>query len=392
MNNKLIAIAVAAAVTVPVLAQAEVKVYGKVQAEYNVEDRDCTGCDSKQGIDDAAGRSRIGIKAKEKLGGGLTAFAKIEFRIDPADQQASGTNGTLNSASGVSGGGTGLTGALGQRDAHVGIKGSWGSIAVGSFNSPYKTAGGVKWDPWTATHLQARRGGGMSGGAGIGGHNGFMRNTIYYTSPNMNGFKVQFALSPDETNMGGTENTSSADNDWSLAVQYKNGPWHAIFAHNRNNNSGNSAVSDDETLTKVGLRWKSGNHTLAGQYEWINNADRSNTGAQVGFQTAAGPAPSQYSRIKDWNNGGQADGDIFWLNYQFKSGNNIFTVSYGETDSDNTAANGDENDTQYWAAGIIHKFSKGTRVFGGYTQTDTDASSIRDADRDAWTVGLRYDF
>jgi predicted porin len=379
MNKKLLTLAVAAAVAAPMVAQADVKVYGRLQAEYNVEDRDCNGCDSQQGIDDHAGQSRFGIKATEKLGGGLTAFTKAEFRLDPSHHNTSGTNGNSS----------GATGTVGARDMSVGIKGSWGSIAAGSFHSPYKTAGGVKWDPWTATHLQARRGGGMSGGAGIGGHNGFMRNALYYSSPNINGFSVQFAISPDETNSGANNGTSS-DNDYSLAVQYKNGPWHAIFAHNRNNSSNASAASgDDETLTKLGLRWKQGNHTVAGQYEWINDADVANTGTQVGNQAGAA---SQYSRIKDWNNGGQADGDIFWLNYQFKSGNNIFTASYGQTDSDGTGANSDENDTTYWAAGIIHKFSKKTRIFGGYTATNTDASSTRDADRDAWTIGLRKDF
>ncbi|MGD9000821.1 MAG: porin, partial [Granulosicoccaceae bacterium] len=165
MNKQHLAMAVAAAMFAPTVASADVTVYGRVQAEYNIEDRDCTGCDSVQSVDDNGGMSRLGVKFSEKLGGGLTAFGKAEFRIDPADNNSVGTNGDAASVSG----------ALGQRDIHAGIKGSWGSLAAGSFHSPYKTAGGVKWDPWAATHLQARRAGGMTGGAGIGGHNGFMR-------------------------------------------------------------------------------------------------------------------------------------------------------------------------------------------------------------------------
>jgi len=368
MNKQLLSIAVAAALVAPSFASADVKLYGRAQVEYSIEDDDAAGQDSVQSVDDNGGQSRIGVKFSEKLGGGLKAFGKVEFRIDPADNNQSGTNG--NAAS--------ISGALGQRDSHVGIKGSWGSIAAGSFHAPYKTAGGVKWDPWTATHLQARRAGGMSGGPGIGGHNGFMRNAIYYTSPNVNGFKVQFAISPDETNGAGTRNDSDdSDNDYSVAVQYKNGPWHAIFAHNRNNVA---SPGDDETLTKVGLRWKHGAWTLAGQYETIDDADRTNAGGTPGLN-------NRYA------GGAGEDSDIFWLNAQYKHGNNIFTASWGETDVD--VSNASDYDHTYWAVGVIHKFSKKTRIFGGYTQTDGDNNATNASgrdDRDAWTVGIRKDF
>ena len=376
MDKKLLALAVSAAMMAPAAASAGVKVYGIAQAEYNVEDRD--GGDSQQGIDDSAGRSRIGFKFSEKLGGGLTAFGKVEFRIDPADSNGGGTDGdgsdkgdTATGNVQNSGKRAALTGALGARDAFVGLKGSFGSITLGSHNSPYKTAGGVKWDPWTATHLQARRAGGMSGGTGIGGHNGFMRNSVYYTSPKVNGFQVKFAIAPDETNSSATDNNNDdSDNDYSLAVEYKNGPWHAIFAHNRNNSD---ATAGDETLTKVGLRWKSGAHTIAGQYEDIDDANRVDSGGAPG----AGKGGTAY-RINKGN-----DGDVIWLNYQFKAGNNIFTASWGETEDDDA-----NQENEYWAAGIIHKFSKKTRIFGGYTETDSD----RSADRDAWTIGIRQDF
>jgi len=366
MDKKILVAAVAAAMMAPSFASADVKLYGIAQVEYNVEDDDGAGQDSVQSVDDDGVRSRIGVKFSEKLGGGLKAFGKFEWALDPADSNTSGT-------------GAGLA----ARDQHVGIKGSWGSIAAGSFHAPYKTAGGVKWDPWTATHLQARRAGGMTGGAGIGGTNGFMRNAIYYTSPNVNGFKVQFAISPDETNAAATRNDSDdSDNDYSLAVQYKNGPWHAIVAHNRNNVPSTTNGGDDETLTKVGLRWKQGAWTLAGQYEVVSDADRAATGGTPGLGNAYRP-------------GAGDDADVFWLNAQYKHGNNIFTASWGETDVDVSGA--DDYDHTYWAVGVIHKFSKKTRIFGGYTQTDGDNDSTTGGgsgqdDRDAWTVGIRKDF
>ena len=368
MNKKLLTAAIAAGLMAPGLAAADVKLYGIAQVEYNVEDTDATGQNSVQSVDDDGVRSRIGIKFSEKLGNGLKVFGKYEWAMDPSDSSSSGaTDDAAN---------------FRTRDAHVGLKGSWGSIAMGSFHAPYKTAGGVKWDPWTATHLQARRAGGMFGGAGIGGTNGFMRNAIYYTSPKMNGFKVQFAISPDETNAGGTENIANGDNDYSVAVQYKSGAWHAIFAHNRNNNP-STVAGGDETLTKFGLRWKGNGFTLAGQYEKVNDADRAATGGNV-----SGLGGTNYRP------GTGDDADILWLNGQYKMGNNIFTISWANMDVDETAANGGSNvDFDYWAVGVIHKFSKQTRVFAGYTQTNGDNQAAgATADRDAWTVGIRKDF
>ncbi|WP_126452772.1 porin [Sulfuriflexus mobilis] len=395
MNKKFLAIAVAAALA-PAAASADVKLYGIAQVEYNIEDSDASGQDSVQSVDDDGVRSRIGVKFTEKLGGGLTAFGKFEWALDPADDQDSASSGNTQ----------GLRG----RDQFVGIKGSWGSLSAGAHHAPYKTAGGVKWDPWTATHLQARRAGGMLGGTGIGGQNGFMRNSIYYTSPEVNGFQFKFAISPDETNPGANNgdvgNSDDGDNDYSIAVHYTNGPWEAIFAHNRNNQATRRSTSvinvattttvgttvitgtfpitvtatsnvDDETLTKVGLRWKSGPWTLAGQYETVDDA----------LAAAGGTTPGVAGNYRP---GVGDDADVYWLNGQYKAGNNIFSLSYGnmDVDPDGTAR---DFEYDYWAVGVIHKFSKQTRIFGGYTQTDGDKNGNAN-DRDAWTVGIRKDF
>jgi predicted porin len=377
MNKKLLAMAVSAAMFAPVAAQADVSVYGRIQAEYSVEDLDCNGCDSVQSIDDDANQSRIGFKFDEKLGDGLTAFGKMEFHVNPSE------GGNTSSASTAAS----TNSALGNRDAHVGLKGSWGSIAAGSFHAPYKTAGGVKWDPFNATHLQSRRAGGMSGGTGIGGTNGFMRNTIYYNSPKVNGFEAQFAISPDETNSG-AENGVDGDNDYSVALHYKNGPWHAIFAHNRNNNP-STVAAGDETLSKVGLQWKSGPWTLAGQYEVIKDADASSIGSKGTSNGAPGTVTGTGAN-DTYAPAVGADADILWLNVQYKAGNNIFVASYGNTDQDGIVAN---NDPEYdmWTVGVIHKFSKKTRIFGGFSQTDGDDEGNPN-DRDVWSVGIRQDF
>ena len=78
------------------------------------------------------------------------------------------------------------------------------------------------------------------------------------------------------------------------------------------------------------------------------------------------------------------------MNCQYKAGNNIFSQSYGNTDVDQSGSSSDY-DIDYWAVGVIHKFSKKTRIFGGYTETDADKNYSAE-DKDAWTVGIRADF
>jgi predicted porin len=199
-----------------------------------------------------------------------------------------------------------------------------------------------------------------------------------YTTPKVNGFKARFMLVPDETRPGVDNGGEEGDNDYSMDVQYKNGPWHAIVAHNKNNVP--DATGDDESLTKVGLRWKSGAHSIAGQYEWVSDAQDADSGSTPGIAGNYRPDAGD-------------DADILFLGYQFKMGNNTFAVNYGNMDVDD-GQGGADYEYDYWAAGIIHKFSKKTRIFGGYSATDGDTggTGANPNDRDVWTVGIRSDF
>jgi predicted porin len=352
----------------PMAAQADVKVYGKVNVEYSVTDIDTMG--SVQQVNDDGGTSRWGIKATEKLGGGLTAIAVVEFGLDAAD------NGSEN-----------------MRQQYVGLKGSWGTFMAGTTPNVYGTTGGVKLDPFNATMIQARSAGGMSRSRDLVGHHDFIENSLAYVSPNINGFQAKFTITPDETGNQcyggtgkcGTLGASGNDNDWVVGLTYKNGPWFAGLAHAHNNNA---SPTDDEKATKLTGSWKSGNHFIGGQYEWIDDAAANNGG---GFAGGGKGGQTGFSSI----NAGE-DGHLWFLDYNFTSGNNIFSVAIGGTESDdesnNLASSG--NDTDFWRIGVIHKFSKQTRVFAGYMEADTNTSTSGTAtlDADVWTIGLRKDF
>ena len=355
-------IAIAAAlISAPIVsAIADVKVYGSVQAEYSNEDLDRQP--SEQGIDDNALRSRIGFKATEKLGNGLTAIALLEFQANPADG-----------------------GGLGGRQQFVGLKHEkFGFVALGTFKSPYRTTG-EKIDPFYETNLQAAGAGGQTNGSNVLGTTGFVNSAIYYKSPTWNSLTFDVIYQPDEKDGGTIANgvienrTNGDDNSYAAAINYKKGPLAAFVAFGENSNEDGG----DETAVKIGGSFNHGAHTLSGQYEWIqdsNNGISNDSGLGAGLTNVNGV--STFSDITAGD-----DGEVWFLGYQFKAGNNTFVAQFGQTESDSDLANA--NDSEYFAVGMIHSFSKRTKLFAGYSETDGDNGQL---DREVFSVGLRKDF
>ena len=352
MNKKLIAMAVGAALAAPMAANAGVTVYGHLQVEVaSVDnkgygenncggDRTCLGYDysttpptpnatNESGIKMKDNkRGRLGFKVKEDLGGGLNAIAKFEWQVDTP-------NGNI---------------ADGAREGWVGLKGGWGEFKAGRLKTAYKYTGGVKYDPFVTTYLEARKSGGMIGGAY--GQNSFWSNTISYKNK-WGGFGLWINYGLDEGN--GTSNAGNMG-DISASVKYGQKNWEAFVAYNSydsNNNDGN-----DDTVTKVGGQFKFGGaHTISAQYEMADP------------------------------NGANNDTTVYFIGYQFKMGKNVFAAQYGNTDSDvNTL------DTTYYALGVIHKFSKKTRAFVGYRSSDREDTGGNDNTLTALSAGLRVDF
>ena len=327
MNKKLIALAVAGVMgTIPALSSADVKVYGKAQVAIESRDLD-TAAGSVTSVNDDYGNSRLGFKASEDLGNGLTAIALYEFSVNP---------------SAISG--------VGGRESYVGLKGSFGTITAGRLKSAYKYTGGVKYDPFVATALQARGNGGMSGntaggftgggaGAGAFGHNGFLGKTLGYNTPKMNGFSAWATYSPDEA--------AGSDGDYTLGLKYDAGSFEVIA----------KAVNDDSSnykSTAVGGQFRMGDHKFSLQYEMTNPGT------------------------------GSADPTFLFLGWQGKFGNNMLAAQYGKYDSDGG------NDATYYALGAFHNFSKTTKLFGGYSATNVDGTGT--PDRSAFTIGMVKDF
>ena len=376
MNKKLLTAAIGAALAAgPMLAstaQADVKLYGKVHMSVDYLDGKGAGDTTTTGASSASSRkhtavssnsSRWGISVSEKLGGGMTAIAKLEQLID-----ASGESNSQDA-----------------RNRYVGMKGKFGQIIAGIHDTPFKEVsrtlelfpeyvgdtrnlveatgnGGSKWDLRTA-------------------------NTVRYDSPSLNGFVINYHHSADNgaaAALGGDDNRRRVD---SVGAKYSKGPLYAAFAYETHRSS---TIANPGNPTETGYR----------------------LGASYNF--GAFKAVAMYQDLKDL--GGTASGATSikrksWvLGGAYTAGNNVFKAQYVKADAlsnTTTGASADNTGAKMWALGWDHLFSKTTKAYVAYAKTDNESSAtftvnggghgdtvtpVAGLDPAVWSVGMIVDF
>lgn len=306
MNKKLLTVAVGAALAATTMsANAELKVFGAAQFEIGartntteVEDNVgtvTTDTSTFTGRLRDNQRGRFGFKASEDIGSGMKGLAHIEY-----DTQGDGSNDGKDKVGGKASPCGGLGCGSGERQIWAGIKGKFGLISGGSHHGIYKTFGGVKWDPLTATNLESRGTAGMS--AGSYGHNNFIDRSLRYMSPKLGpvviGFERSFdykdskdndpTLAPEDEQTGDRE-----EGGWQLGAKGKFGPAEVIAVYSlqkvdRNPHGGGApANAADPTRIKVGARFSFAKaHKVAVQVESLadrQGADQSETHTYVNW-------------------------------------------------------------------------------------------------------------
>lgn len=360
------------------LANADVKVYGQLDLSIDATDVDNGADDVNMG----ANRSAFGIKGKEDLGNGLSAFFKLEYQTD-LDDASTSTKGTNEDD--TSEGGNGLKG----RDQYVGLQHeTFGKLTFGSMSTAYKS-GGKALDPWYRTRIQSRNIGLQSTlhkGRGEEGQ-GRTENTVRYDSPSFAGarFVGTYTFDNNEDDKGDGRNVKSAededDNPYSLGVHYKGYGVYAFFDYITTNGGG------DDDAWQLGAKYKMGDLAVWGIYERDGGLITLNQGKVA---DASNPT-----------NQGADDGLNIWsLGASYTLGTNLVSFDYGQ--ASNSGAN--VNNTQgtsivgktprdnyaVWRIGAQHMFSKRTKVYAGYANTDADDSNA--GEYEIFTVGMRHNF
>ena len=333
MKKSIIAIAIAAVTAAPMAANATVTTYAQVQAEITSSD---DGTDSTISMGDNA-RGRVGMKGSEELGNGMTMIGKAEFKMDTADGDAGTATDTTDTDPKVDAQGISLQ----KREMMVGLKAGWGTFAMGRLKPAYKYAGGVKYDAFVATALEAR-GVTMSGKVGTGkamGHNSFASDTV---GVYLMGGKLSINYGVDEATAASS--TDGNMGDLAIAYKHKMGKKNEIqVAHVTT--GGDAAPTAEYSATKVAGKFGA----IKFQVESIDDAGDKGTNLFVAYsmKAAGGNVVIQ---------GGQSDFD---------------TMTDATTDV---------------TVGYIKKFTKKARWFAGVRSTDGDSEAT------VVTYGMRFDY
>jgi len=369
MKKSILALAVVAALATPLAVQADTILYGsaRVSVDYNDED-------PADGYWDVVNNdSRIGVQGSEDLGGGLSAVYQYEFGVDLTE----GSN------------------FEGNRPKFVGLKGGFGTVTLGTQETPYYHVVGITDIFNTAKSFGET--------AWLGGSfNGFLRptessgrfsgsmtreaNSLYYLTPDLSGFSAEAMLVMD----GGRNDSTGTDTGysdgidlWNIALKYSNGPFFAGASYIKLEGTDDVSLvfSDGSSLPitldldqwAVGLGYQSGPFSIGLIYE---QGDLNTWGP---FEPAFKLLPGS-STDTPWN---------VYLTGSYSFGNNTIRAAYGQLDTGVDLLDYDSKIDNY-LVGYQYNFSKRTSVWVEYIGRSADTLFFSDAN--AVSIGTRVDF
>ena len=326
MNKKLLAIAVGAAVAFPAVALADgPTVYGKMNVTLEQYD---DGTDSQFQLD--SNNSRLGVKGSYGLDvGGLSAIYQAEFGINVDDG----------------------AGPFSQRNIYAGLKGGFGAVMAGKFDTPLKTSQG-KIDQF----------GDLDGDIKsiLAGENR-VNNIVQYASPKIaDSVTINAAFIPGEGNDidGDGEVEDGVADSTSLSVVFESAGFYAALAQD-------SDISDDLEADDQGASDTLDITRLVGAYK----ADAFEVGAlyQIASETE-----------------GDGEDTTMLVSGAFSIDRVKLKAQYGITEGDQS-----EEELTTMSLGADYKLAKASKVFAYYTLNEADLAG----DEDTFiAVGLEHKF
>jgi predicted porin len=387
MQKKLLAIAVAGAFA-PAIAQAQastVQVYGNLYYEYawinqgHFPNGDHVNVDQMQ-----TPGSEIGFKGEEKLGGGLSAWFQCASTADMRGQSQEGWC---------------------SRNSALGLKGAFGNVWVGNWDTPFKRVGGAnrivnETGAFGASFLLTGGATTVNGAATPALFSRRQNNSINYDSPSFGGFNVMVSTSATNT---ATANTAGATANkprlWSLGAMYRNGPLNvgAAYETHKDFSPGGTAFSGTDKGWILSGGYQLGTLRLGALY-----TDRKyETGAGTDLKVAA------WHLAADWKFAGPHG-----LRAGYTRANDTKGNYTGPIPGSNAMLVGNNNaggtGASLWQIHYVNTLSKRTEATIGYARLDnknnaryalggvggTSASSAPSAGNDmhVWGVSLRHRF
>ena len=372
MKKTMIATAVAAAFALPMAAQAEVTVYGKVHNTVMHVDATGSGTDSDATTTEAwkvqDQTSKLGFKGSEDLGGGVHAIWKYEMAYD------TDTDGAVS----------------GGRNAYVGLAGTFGTFLIGRHDTPYKMAWYAGGADFGDNYSIADMNGTGAGGDNVGrGHFDETRanNAIAYVSPDMSGLKAAVAIIPGEDTAGDTNGLADT---YSVGLMYAGGGLKVGAGFER----GVLGMDDALTPTTDTTDAATARSTAPSERRWHITGSYTYNNFSVG---------ASYADVKDDGNITGDEKTSFGLGAQAKFGKNTVGVNWRNSDVKETDATltgaaitgtTSEGEVDSWAFFLAHALSKRTSVYAAVGQHtyEQDGNSAADQETNEYGVGLYHSF
>jgi predicted porin len=317
MSRKLLAAAVASAFSIPAFAQVppEIQVYGRVNVSFELIETDNSTL-NQSNFELVDNSSRIGFRGKKELTPGLSAIFQVESNVGLDDSGQSWSS----------------------RDSFAGLQGGFGTIRAG------RTIGPVYYATYDYISMHNHDTGTSSDALLAGtvvGNQGFMNNTLWYTSPKIGPFTVDVAFSLlGERPVAGTEDQPR---HLGLVGSYDQGPLHLAVSYANTKNDadldpGLPVTLSDSTAITVGGAYDFKFMVLGALWEMAET------------DTLTGSVDSNYWRIAA----------------MFPFGQHELHVNYGLVDAD-----GDRG-AQQWTLAYNYNITKTTKVYAFYTMVDND--------------------
>jgi predicted porin len=333
MNKKLLAIAVGAAVAFPAVALAEgPTVYGKmnITLEMNTVDPAPAAPDNDSVWVLDSNSSRLGVKGDYDLDvGGLSAIYQAEFGMNVDDG----------------------AGPFSQRNIFAGLKGGFGTIKAGKFDTPMKTSQG-KVDQFN--DLDGDISSFMTGDERA-------NNIVQYTSPKLaDAITINAAFIPNEDQSdfdGNGENENGLTDTISVSVVYETDSLYAALAQDMDNDY--EGLDADPSVGPIDITRLTG-----------------------AFKVDAFELGAIYQLASDTESNGEETSML--VSGAFKLDRTKLKLQYGMT-------KGDQSDEELTSLsfGADYKLAKASKVFAYYTVNEAD---LADTEETFLAVGLEHKF
>ncbi|MCB1777657.1 MAG: porin [Candidatus Competibacteraceae bacterium] len=339
MKKATLSLAIATALTTPLMAEADTVLYGeaKVSVDYVDNNRDP---DSYWDV--VNNGSKLGIYGTEELGGNLSAFYKYDFSVDMTE------GGNFS----------------GLNQKFVGLKGGFGAVTLGTQDTPYWKVLNVV-DIYHSGKMfdgTVYLGSGVDNRTSTNGALSTLSNSIDYQTPNFNGFSAEALLVLDGR-INSAEGFSNGVDIWTLNLKYEQGPYFAGLTYIKLDGDsdvaipvaeGGGTVDFDADNWGIGLGYRADVWLVGAIYEQGDFTD-------VNF-------PRKYITADGNRLATGDDAKSYFITGQYTFGNSTVRAGFGQTD---TGIDGEDKIDNY-RVGYQYNFSKRTLLWAEYIGRDAD--------------------